>query len=166
MLEIIPLLLYIGLGILLGQLLNKKSTSSPTSQQLQLPPIHVQAPNDPRIDNLINIISEIPHKVLESITSSSNNQKGRLGELIGYLHLNSRYDRLIALRDITDFLAIRFPKDGKAGSIDFIDVKNGPNARLTKDQVSLKNLIKDGKVNFYSFKVDTSPNSSDTTDES
>lgn len=141
------------LGMYLGR---KDKNTEPKETPAPAPPIYLNAPNDPRIDDLIDVIHAMPQKVLESITSSANQQKGRLGELIGYLNLNSKYDRLIALRDITDFLAIRFPKDGQEGSVDFIDVKNGPNARLTKDQTILKGLIKDGKVRFYSFKIETS----------
>lgn len=146
------------IGIWMGQ----RSKVEPVVVTPPPPVIHVQAPVDPRINDLIDVISEMPHKVLESITSSTNHQKGRLGELIGYLNLNSKYDRLIALRDITDFLAIRFTKDGVEGSVDFIDCKNGPNARLTKDQIQLRDLIKNGKVKFYSFKVETSSGNDST----
>lgn len=145
-----------AIGLFLGQHLGCQKCGIQQTNQKENPVIQVNAPNDPRIDDLIDVIHAMPQKVLESITSSANQQKGRLGELIGYLNLNSKYDRLIALRDITDFLAIRFPKDGQEGSVDFIDVKNGPNARLTKDQTILKGLIKDGKVRFYSFKIETS----------
>ena len=126
-------------------------------------PIHVNSIPDPRVDEIIEVVNQLPHKVLESITASSNNQKGKLGELIGYLNLNSKYDKLIALRDITDFIGIRFTKNGEEGTIDFIDVKNGPSARLSKEQMRLKQLIKDGKIRFFSFKVDTSTDS-DTLD--
>lgn len=143
----------------------EKPAEQPVTPIQPVPVIHVEAPVDPRIDDLIDVVSEMPQKVLESITSSANRQKGQLGELIGYLNLNSKYDKLLALRDITDFLAIRFSKNGVEGSVDFIDVKNGPNARLTKDQLQLRDLIKNGKVNFYSFKVETNSNS-DSTSES
>ena len=157
---LLVLILGIAIGAVVGFILSAKRKPKIVEVPVvgPTPVINLQAPVDPRIDILCSAISQMPQKVLESITSSTNHQKGRLGELIGYLNLNSKYDRLIALRDITDFLAIRFTKNGVEGSVDFIDVKNGPNARLTKDQIQLRDLIKNGKVNFFSFKVETNPN--------
>lgn len=100
-------------------------------------------------------MAKLPGKVLDSVTSSGNNQKGRLGELIGYLKLNAEYDKVIAFGDITDFIGIRFEKPGCAGSIDFIDIKNGPHAKLTKDQSRFKKLIEAKRINFVKLKVDT-----------
>src|SRR3972149_10453909 len=42
---------------------------------------------------LIRIVDDLPTKVLQSITSSSNTHKGALGELIGYINLRASYDR-------------------------------------------------------------------------
>jgi predicted Holliday junction resolvase-like endonuclease len=100
-------------------------------------------------------LDSVPGKVLESITSSTNGHKGRLGEMIGYISLSAKYDRLIAFGDITDFIGITFDKNGEGGSIDFIDIKNGKNAKLSKDQQRLKKLIEEKKINFIKVKVDT-----------
>jgi predicted Holliday junction resolvase-like endonuclease len=118
-------------------------------------PIKISAPDDPRIDELIDIIRQMPTKVLESIQSSTNHQKGKLGELIGYLQLNSQYDRLLSIRDTVDFIGIRFPKQGDPGTVDFIDIKNGQSARLTKDQMALKKILDGKHISFKKVKVDT-----------
>lgn len=141
----------------------KKETITPAQIQV------IQAPSlreDPEFSKLIKLLEATPQKVVESVTSTSNGQKGKLGELIGYLHLNSQYDRLIVLRDITDFIGIRFPKDDDPGTIDFIDIKNGAYARLTKEQVALKKIVEGKHIGFKKFKVDTDATSTDTGNES
>lgn len=100
-------------------------------------------------------LDKLPGKVLDSITSSSNNQKGRLGELIGYLQLNAQYDKLVPWSDVTDFIGIRWPTKTDPGTIDFIDIKNGPNARLTRDQNKLKKIVNAKQVHFVKIKVNT-----------
>ncbi len=100
-------------------------------------------------------LDKIPTKVLESITSSGNNYKGKLAELIGYMKLNAQYDKVISFGDITDFIGIRFATNTDKGSIDFIDIKNGPHAKLTKDQSKFKKLIEDKRINFVKVRVDT-----------
>ena len=100
-------------------------------------------------------VDKLPTKVLESITSSSNNYKGRLAELIGYMRLNAQYDKVIPFGDITDFIGIKFSTDTEEGSIDFIDVKNGPHAKLTRDQGKFKKLIEAKRINFVKVRVDT-----------
>jgi hypothetical protein len=101
-------------------------------------------------------MDEIPGKILTSITNSTNTYKGALGELIGYIQLRASYDRIIPLGSIVDFIGIKFPSDNHPGCIDFIDVKTGHKARLSKDQRSLQQLIKDKKINFCKIKVEAS----------
>ncbi len=108
-----------------------------------------------QIQEIRKDLARIPGKVLDSVTSSGNNQKGRLGELIGYLKLNAQYDKIIAFSDVTDFIGIKWPTKDSAGTIDFIDIKNGPHAKLTRDQTRFKKLIEENNVKFIKVKVDT-----------
>ena len=104
---------------------------------------------------LEKIVSEVPEKVLKSITSSSNVKKGALGELIGYVELKANYDRIIPLGNIVDFIGIKFTGETEQGYIDFIDVKTGKSARLSKDQKALQQLVTDKKINFVKVKVES-----------
>lgn len=117
-------------------------------QQLMQPP--------PTIDlsQIYTHIDQIPNKVLMSITNSTNTYKGALGELVGYIELKAAYDRIIPLGSIVDFVAIKLPTKDNPGCIDFVDVKTGHKARLSKDQKALQQLIKDKKINFCQLKVD------------
>ena len=107
------------------------------------------------LDHVYRMIDQVPNKVLQSIISSNNNLKGNLGEMMGYLKLKAEYDRVIPLGNITDFICISFPKEGRDGHIDFIDCKTDK-ARLSKDQLALRKLIQEKKINFIklSFKID------------
>ena len=104
---------------------------------------------------LIQAVESLPNKVLQTIIGSSNNQKGALGELIGYINLRASYDSIIPLSDIVDFVGIKLPSDKEDGHIDFIEVKTGTRSRLSDDQVGLKKIIKDKHINFIKLKVDT-----------
>jgi len=100
-------------------------------------------------------MAKLPGKVLHTITGSTNNHKGALGELIGYLQLSAEYDRIIPLGSIVDFVAIKFPSSSCAGRIDFIDIKANK-ARLNKEQKHLQKLIEDKLIGFKKVKVETS----------
>jgi predicted Holliday junction resolvase-like endonuclease len=101
------------------------------------------------------VVENIPNKVLQSITSSTNVHKGALGELIGYVQLHAQYDRIIPLGNIVDFVCIKFPSESCTGQIDFVDVKTGSKSRLSKDQKELQSLIEEKKINFVKLKVET-----------
>jgi predicted Holliday junction resolvase-like endonuclease len=104
---------------------------------------------------LEKIVSEVPEKVLRSITSSSNVKKGALGELIGYVEIKATYDRIIPLGNIVDFIGIKFDTKDEQGYIDFIDVKTGKSARLSKDQKALQQLVSEKRINFIKVKVES-----------
>lgn len=97
---------------------------------------------------------EVPEKVLQSITGSANNYKGRYGELVGYLSIRAEYDKVIPLGDIVDFVGIRYDSEGKVGSVDFIDIKSGKSARLSPDQRKMKALVDDNKIGFRTIKIE------------
>jgi hypothetical protein len=107
-------------------------------------------------------LDQVPQRVLTAVISSTNNVKGNLGELIGFLKLNAQYDRVIPLGNIVDFICISLPKDGKPGHIDFVDIKTGGSAKLSRDQAQLKKLVEEKKINFVKFKVEASTEPSDT----
>lgn len=93
-------------------------------------------------------IDQLPLKVNQSITASASHHKGNLGELIAYIQLNSQYDRVLPIGDIIDFIGIRFPTETDPGTIDYIDVKNGPSAGLNKNQKVFRKLVETTKPQF------------------
>lgn len=100
-------------------------------------------------------LEQLPDDILRTLTGSANTHKGKLGELIGYITLKAEYDKIIPLGTIVDFMAIRFGTESQQGTVDFLDIKTGDNARLNKDQRALKNLIAEKKIRFRTIKIDT-----------
>lgn len=137
----------IAVLILGGQWLffERKKKTEKTVQTLQ-PIVNVD------LGPIYKLIEGVPNKVLQSIVSSSNNMKGNLGELMGFLKLKAEYDRVIPLGNIVDFIGIKLPKDGKEGQIDFIDIKTDK-AKLSKDQSQLKKLIAEKRINFVKISI-------------
>lgn len=124
--------------------------------KIELPDLKVDATVDTtqiRRD-LEEMKKAIPEYVLQSLTGTANTQKGKLGELIGYLSLKAEYDRVIPLGTIVDFLGIKFPDETTEGYIDLIDVKTGKSARLSPDQKMLKQLATEKKIRFKTIKID------------
>lgn len=109
-------------------------------------------------------LDQLPAAVLAALNGSLNTQKGKLGEMIGYITLKAQYDRLIPLGSIVDFVGLRFPKGDDPGCIHFIDIKSGDSARLSKDQRYLKTLLTKGNIAFQTVKIDTVEGFSDEAD--
>ena len=151
--------LVVGIGILIliaiNLAINIARGRRKSQPQVTLPPPPQVNVN---LKPLQDAMERIPNKVLQSITSSSNTQKGALGELIGYLQLRASYDRIIPLGNIVDFICISFPDSSDAGHVDFIDIKTGNRCRLSKDQRALQKLIEDKRINFIKLKVETTHN--------
>lgn len=139
---------------LTGSLEAQKSLPLPDTQRTLDEVISLSKRQERDTEKLIEVLGRVPSKVLESVTSSANVNKGKLGELIAYLGIRASYDRIIPLADITDFLCIRLPKNGDEGEIAFIEVKSGDSARLRKDQVAFKKLIKSKKVTFIELRIE------------
>jgi len=57
------------------------------------------------------------------------------------------YDIVIPFNTVFDFMCVRFDKGDEPGIVDFIDVKTGK-ASLSQDQRKLRDLIKEGKIDF------------------
>jgi len=105
------------------------------------------------LSSLHRVLQELPNKVLQSVVNSSNTHKGALGELIGYIRLQAEYDRIIPIGSITDFICIKLPTSSRTGKIDFVDIKTGKNAKLSKEQRALRDLIKAKEINFVELKI-------------
>ncbi|MFC1989143.1 Holliday junction resolvase-like protein [Chloroflexota bacterium] len=88
----------------------------------------------------------LPHDVLTSITRSLGARTGKLNELLATFEL-TKYDRLFYLGDPVDFVGIKYDE-----GIDFIEVKTG-RARLTEDEIKLKDLIECKMVNYVPLSV-------------
>ncbi|MFC1995757.1 Holliday junction resolvase-like protein [Chloroflexota bacterium] len=93
-----------------------------------------------------NILEDLPHDVLESITHSLGKRTGKLNELLAIFEL-TKYDRLFYLGEPVDFIGIKYDE-----GIDFIEVKTGK-ARLSQDEVKLKDLIECKMVNYLPLSV-------------
>ena len=104
-------------------------------------------------DRMDKHFKQLPTQVTQSITGTASTEKGKLGELIGYISLKAEYDRIIPLGSIVDFMCIKFPVDGDEGRVDFIDIKTGKHSRLTTDQKKLKELLSKDKIHFRTIKV-------------
>ena len=90
-----------------------------------------------------DILQDLPRDVLESITRSMGKRSGRLNELLATFEL-THYDRL--------FYFGGSPIDYDEG-VDFIEVKSGK-ARLSADELKLRELIEGGKVNYVPLTVE------------
>lgn len=93
-----------------------------------------------------DILEDLPHDLLESITRSLGKRTGKLNELMATFEL-TQYDRLFYLGEPIDFVGVKYGE-----GIDFIEVKTGK-ARLTEDEKKLKELIDLKMVNYVSLSV-------------
>ena len=93
-----------------------------------------------------DILEDLPHDLLESITRSLGKRTGKLNELLATFEL-TQYDRLFYLGEPIDFVGIKYGE-----GIDFIEVKTGK-ARLSEDERKLKELIDLKMVNYVPLSV-------------
>ena len=93
-----------------------------------------------------NLLENLPRDVLTSITRSTGTRSGKLNELLATLEL-TKYDRLFYLGEPIDFVGVKYGE-----GIDFIEVKTGK-ARLTEDEIKLKDLIECKMVNYVPLSV-------------
>ena len=99
-------------------------------------------------------LSSMPSRILRTLQGSVNTTTGKLGELVKFIELQRVYDRLIPVGNIVDFIGVSFPSDESSGRVDFIDVKTGKRAVLSKEQKILKKLIEEGLISFNVVKVE------------
>ena len=94
------------------------------------------------------LLEDLPRDVLESITRSLGKRTGRLNELLATIEL-THYDRLFYFGGSPiDFVGIKYDE-----GVDFIEVKTGK-ARLSADEMKLRELIEAGKVNYVPLSVE------------
>ena len=98
------------------------------------------------VKEIQDALQDLPHDVLESITRSLGKRTGKLNELLATFEL-TQYDRLFYLGEPVDFIGIKYDE-----GIDFIEVKTGK-ARLTEDEMKLKDLIELKRVNYKQLSV-------------
>ncbi len=98
------------------------------------------------VKEIQDALEGLPHDLLESITHSLGKRTGKLNELLATFEL-TQYDRLFYLGEPVDFIGIKYDE-----GIDFIEVKTGK-ARLSPDEVKLKDLIECKMVNYVPLSV-------------
>ncbi|MFC2010967.1 Holliday junction resolvase-like protein [Chloroflexota bacterium] len=98
------------------------------------------------VKEIQDMLEDLPHDVLESITRSQGTRSGKLHELLATLEL-TKYDRLFYLGTPIDFIGVDYER-----GIDFIEVKSG-RARFTEDEIKLKDLIECKLVNYVPLSV-------------
>ena len=98
------------------------------------------------VKEIQDMLEDLPHDVLESITRSLGQRTGKLNELLATFEL-TKYDRLFYLGEPIDFVGVKYGE-----GIDFIEVKTGK-ARLTEDEKKLKELIDAKMVNYVPLSV-------------
>ncbi|MFC1900193.1 Holliday junction resolvase-like protein [Chloroflexota bacterium] len=98
------------------------------------------------VKEIQDLLAELPHDVLTSITRSQGTRSGKLHELLATLEL-TKYDRLFYLGEPIDFVGIDYNR-----GVDFIEVKSG-RARFTEDEIKLKDLIECKMVNYVPLTV-------------
>ena len=110
-------------------------------------------------ERLASLERELPTKILRTIQGNTATMKGELAEHISYLKLHSKYDRLIPLGSVVDFIGVKFDSDRSAndGHIDFIDIKTGKGSRLNQDQMKVRRIANDGRTRFLKVKITTDP---------
>lgn len=98
------------------------------------------------VKEIQDMLADLPHDVLESITRSLGKRTGKLNELLATFEL-TQYDRLFYLGEPIDFVGVKYGE-----GVDFIEVKTGK-ARLTEDEKKLKELIDLKLVNYVPLSV-------------
>lgn len=147
-----------GLGLNVGWAFCLYHVMKNKGTQKQQPPITVTTDTnsfDQKITGIKRDLDKLPEEILHTLTGSANTHKGKLGELIGYIELKAEYDKIIPLGGIVDFVGIKFPSAGSPGQVDFIDIKTGLNARLSKEQRSFRDILKKKEIYFKTVKIDT-----------
>ena len=98
------------------------------------------------VKEIQDMLEDLPHDVLESITRSLGRRTGKLNELLATFEL-TQYDRLFYLGEPIDFVGVKYGE-----GVDFIEVKTGK-ARLSEDEKKLKDLIDAKMVNYVPLSV-------------
>ena len=144
--EILPyVIIFVLLVVILVLILRPRKVEVPAIEELESKLRFALASAD-SVREIQNLLEELPHDVLASITRSLGTRTGKLNELLATLEL-TKYDRLFYLGDPVDFVGVKYGE-----GIDFIEVKTG-RSRLTEDEKKLKDLIDCKLVNYVPLSV-------------
>ena len=143
----IPLYITIGilLVIVLVLLFRPRKVEVPAIEELESK-LRFALASAASVKEIQDMLEDLPHDLLESITRSLGKRTGKLNELLATFEL-TQYDRLFYLGEPIDFVGIKYGE-----GVDFIEVKTGK-ARLTEDEKRLKDLIDSKLVNYVPLSV-------------
>ena len=138
-------IIFVLLVVILVLVLRPRKIKVPAIEELESKLRFALASAD-SVREIQNILEDLPHDLLESITHSLGRRTGKLNELLATFEL-TQYDRLFYLGEPIDFVGIKYGE-----GVDFIEVKTGK-ARLTEDEKKLKDLIDSKMVNYVPLSV-------------
>ena len=143
----IPLyvVIFILLVVILFLILRPRKVEVPAIEELESK-LRFALASAASVKEIQDVLEDLPHDLLESITRSLGKRTGKLNELLATFEL-TQYDRLFYLGEPVDFVGIKYDE-----GIDFIEVKTGK-ARLTEDEIKLKDLIECKMVNYVPLSV-------------
>ncbi len=143
----IPLYIIIGilLVIVLVLLFRPRKVEVPAIEELESK-LRFALASAASVKEIQDALDDLPHDLLESITRSLGKRTGKLNELLATFEL-TQYDRLFYLGEPIDFVGVKYGE-----GVDFIEVKTGK-ARLTEDEMKLKDLIDSKLVNYVPLSV-------------
>jgi len=139
------IVVFVLLVIILVLVLRPRKVQVPAIEELEAKLRYALASAD-SVKEIQDLLQDLPRDVLTSITRSQGTRSGKLNELLATLEL-TKYDRLFYLGDPVDFVGVKYDE-----GIDFIEVKTG-RARLTEDEIKLKDLIECKMVNYVHLSV-------------
>ncbi|MFC1985018.1 Holliday junction resolvase-like protein [Chloroflexota bacterium] len=139
------IVIFVSLVIILVLVLRPRKVEVPDIDELESKLRFALASAD-SVREIQDSLECLPHDVLESITRSLGARTGKLNELLATFEL-TKYDRLFYLGSPVDFVGIKYDE-----GVDFIEVKTG-RARLTEDEIKLKDLIECKMVNYVPLSV-------------
>jgi len=138
-------IIFVLLVVILVLVLRPRKIKVPAIEELESKLRFALASAD-SVREIQNILEDLPHDLLESITHSLGRRTGKLNELLATFEL-THYDRLFYLGEPIDFVGVKYGE-----GVDFIEVKTGK-ARLTEDEKKLKDLIDSKMVNYVPLSV-------------
>ena len=139
------IIIFVLIGVILILALRPRKAKVPDIEELESK-LKFALASATSVREIRDILEDLPHDLLESITRSLGKRTGKLNELMATFEL-TQYDRLFYLGEPIDFVGVKYGE-----GIDFIEVKTGK-ARLTEDEKKLKELIDLKMVNYVPLSV-------------
>lgn len=132
----------------------KKTPPSPPPPPIDLSPIHRSIGElTSAVQKVQKDLTQVPRKTMKTLEGATNVNKGAYAEWNAFHSLCRTYDKVVFFGTVFDFMCVRFEQRGdEPAGVDFIDVKSG-RASLSKDQRRLRDLIKEGKIDFKTVRV-------------